>query len=176
MSRKPHTHLSPEQGARLVGEAAGTLPGSIPDLCKRYDISTETLERWREKVAADPRLNEIAEQTKSQLLEHWRDEAVAAQRAVLLSLQKQAELAGKLDTFSPDAMHKLAGAGKILGELLIGSSVVLPNGGTVRNLRKDPPVATAPGLGARAAGGSGAGAAEGVNAPVGSTGSGTGIH
>jgi hypothetical protein len=111
------------------------------------------------RVTASPELTAICLKKKAELQEEWRPQAVLALRDIIDALRDQAAKAIALKEYSPEATRTLAGAGKILGELLTVESM-FPSGQQPRNHRQNPPAPTPPSVGARAAGGAGAPAGE----------------
>lgn len=55
---RKHRHLSTEEVAKLLSEVANKADGeTAEDICKRWGISTKSLQRWKKRVAADAQLS-----------------------------------------------------------------------------------------------------------------------
>jgi hypothetical protein len=119
---KSTSPLSAELATSLVAEFEASLPNQREAIILRYGVSDRTLRRWIARCRA-PELAALVLEKRLQLREGWKDKAVSAHRKVLEALEDQAVKALKLEHFTPEATHALAGAGKLLGELLIGDRV-----------------------------------------------------
>lgn len=107
--------MSEELFTSLVAEAAGR-----PDraaVCQRYGVSLKTLERREKDCRDDPRLAAIVERKKKNFRARWENEAQST----------MVELLGAIRKVAPDAgvkhLRTLAGAVKVVGELLVSRDI-----------------------------------------------------
>jgi hypothetical protein len=130
--------LSDELLASMIAEA--DFVRDIGAHCRRYGVSWATFNRWRNKAKEDdsPLKALVAEKRKLHD-DVWEEGSKRTVRMLLMAIEHHAELALAMSEFAPDAIHKAAGALKILNDAaaLRGALPALPNVQPPRGPRKD---------------------------------------
>lgn len=113
---RAHSPKSPtlpkERAAQLVSESDCKAPGETDeDICKRFGVSTKTLERWRKRLAADPEWSSVVERKKLEASKGWEQERLRFLRDSIRKMGKLVQEATVAD------LRQVAGAIKIVGDL-----------------------------------------------------------
>jgi len=87
----------------------------------RYNISVRTVERYRAKLAADPRLAAFVAGKKKASEAEWAHGLASALKGNIDFLNRASAQA---DPSSPEAIHAVAGALKILAEVSLASKML----------------------------------------------------
>lgn len=113
--RKVHTQrrqLSKDEVTELLSDDAFKAPGeTTEDVCKRYGVSTKSLQRWKKRVAADSALSAEVANKKAGRAQGWKDSRI---RFLRNAIDKLEQLVAKADVTQ---MRDVAGAIKIVGDL-----------------------------------------------------------
>lgn len=115
MARKK---FSEDQIAQILVEAAYR---GDSETAVKYGISQRTLYRWRDLADKSPTLAQLFGKKKDAFERGWADEAAGALKATVEFLKEAAQKASKTD---PAVIHAVAGAAKIISELLITREVL----------------------------------------------------
>jgi hypothetical protein len=111
---------------------------SDKEICKKWNISAETLRRYRVKSHEDANLWESVVLKKRMLLNGWQSDVAVTMKATLWELKKIVLRASEfLDEEDPEqgkkfaaVLHAVTGTSKILGELkLAGEALDEPSSG-----------------------------------------------
>jgi transposase-like protein len=104
------TSTKRERVAQILVEAA-TLGDKAT--AEKHGITQRSLQRWRKQLPDDTELSSTVADKKAKVEAGWADEIPGALRAAVTFLRKAAEQA---DAKSPEAIHAIAGAMKLLSE------------------------------------------------------------
>lgn len=107
-----------ELAAQILAEAAVL---GDHDTVRRHGISLRTLQRYRQRLAKDPKLAESVARKKAVLEREWATELAPAIRQTILFLRRAAQEADPRD---PHAIHAVAGALKILADVAMTQKVL----------------------------------------------------
>lgn len=88
---------------------------------ERHRISRRTILRWREYAENSPYVTNLIKQKKSAFDKAWADDAISAFREGFKFLNESAKEVSRSD---PGAIHAVAGALKIISEILITREVL----------------------------------------------------
>lgn len=96
------------------------------DACAKYGITDRTLRRFRQRLAEDPKLNNLFETKKRALDEQWADVLPGAMREAVESIREisialRADPAARRNPFN---LEKLAGALKLCADVYYTGKVI----------------------------------------------------
>jgi predicted transcriptional regulator len=110
--------FKPELAAAALVEAAYT---TDKEAAKKYGVTERTIRNWKKRLDNDPVFSRIFQDKRAQFEKSWADEAPDALKAGIQFLKKAAQQA---DPKKPDVIHSVAGAVKIIFEVLAVKQVL----------------------------------------------------
>jgi hypothetical protein len=107
-----------ERAATVLAEATFADDATV---LRRHGLTSRTLQRYRKRLQTDSKLSQLVALKKAALVREWAEELAPAVRDTIRFLQRAATQADPAD---PNAIHAVAGALKILSEVLLTREVV----------------------------------------------------
>lgn len=89
--------------------------------CDKHDISLRSLQRYRLRLEDDPGLARVVAEKKLLQDQEWASEIPSAIASCVEFLRRASH---SCDESNPDAVHAIAGAVKILGEVSMARQVI----------------------------------------------------